>query len=109
VTGDGARAESLRTACRNAGWPRLVLDQHRLHGLHRGRPRHTGGNADTAIIDPIRDEFARAGFPVLTAEEVAEATVMVRTSAEPGAASVMQPGVGTAPYRFKGVPAAKTG
>jgi NAD(P)-dependent dehydrogenase (short-subunit alcohol dehydrogenase family) len=66
------------------------------------------GFADTAIIDPIRDEFDKAGFPVLTAEEVADAMVMAWTSAEPGAAYVIQPGVGTVPYRFKGVPSAKT-
>jgi len=66
------------------------------------------GFADTAIIDPIRDEFDKAGFPVLTAEEVADAMVMAWTSAEPGAVYVVQPGVGTVPYRFKGVPSAKT-
>ena len=66
------------------------------------------GFADTAIIDRIRDEFTAAGFPVLTAEEVADAMVMAWTSAEPGAAYVIQPGVGVVPYKFKGVPSAKT-
>jgi NAD(P)-dependent dehydrogenase (short-subunit alcohol dehydrogenase family) len=66
------------------------------------------GFADTAIIDPIREEFDKAGFPVLTADEVADAMVMAWTSAEPGAAYVVQPGVGTVPYTFKGVPSAKT-
>jgi NAD(P)-dependent dehydrogenase (short-subunit alcohol dehydrogenase family) len=66
------------------------------------------GFADTAIIDRIRDQFTAANFPVLTAEEVADAMVMAWTSAEPGAAYVIQPGVGTVPYKFKGVPAAKT-
>jgi NAD(P)-dependent dehydrogenase (short-subunit alcohol dehydrogenase family) len=66
------------------------------------------GFADTAIIDPIREEFDKAGFPVLTAEEVADAMVLAWTSAEPGAAYVIQPGVGTIPYKFKGVPSAKT-
>jgi NAD(P)-dependent dehydrogenase (short-subunit alcohol dehydrogenase family) len=66
------------------------------------------GFADTAIIDRIRDQFAAANFPVLTAEEVADAMVMAWTSAEPGAAYVIQPGVGVVPYRFKGVPSAKT-
>ena len=50
-----------------------------------------------------------ARFPVLTAEEVADAMVMAWTSGEPGAAYVVQPGVGTVPYRFKGVPSARTG
>ena len=66
------------------------------------------GFADTAIIDPIREEFDAAGFPVLRAEEVADAMVMAWESGEPGAAYVVQPGVGTVPYRFKGVPAART-
>lgn len=66
------------------------------------------GFADTAIIDPIRDTFTQAGFPVLTAEEVADAMVLAWTSGEPGAAYVIQPGVGTVPYTFKGVPSAKT-
>jgi NAD(P)-dependent dehydrogenase (short-subunit alcohol dehydrogenase family) len=66
------------------------------------------GFADTAIIDRIRDEFTAAGFPVLSAEEVADAMVMAWGSAEPGAAYVVQPGVGTVPYTFKGVPSART-
>jgi NAD(P)-dependent dehydrogenase (short-subunit alcohol dehydrogenase family) len=66
------------------------------------------GFADTAIIDRIRHQFTAADFPVLTAEEVAEAMVMAWTSAEPGAAYVVQPGVGTVPYKFKGVPSART-
>jgi NAD(P)-dependent dehydrogenase (short-subunit alcohol dehydrogenase family) len=66
------------------------------------------GFADTAIIDRIRGEFEAANFPVLTAEEVADAMVMAWTSAEPGAAYVIQPGVGVVPYKFKGVPSAKT-
>ncbi|SNS13030.1 NADP-dependent 3-hydroxy acid dehydrogenase YdfG [Geodermatophilus pulveris] len=66
------------------------------------------GFADTAIIDRIRDQFTQAGFPVLTAAEVADAMVAAWTSGEPGAAYVVQPGVGTVPYRFKGVPSART-
>ena len=56
----------------------------------------------------IRAEFEAADFPVLSAGEVADAMVMAWTSAEPGAAYVIQPGVGTIPYKFKGVPSAKT-
>jgi NAD(P)-dependent dehydrogenase (short-subunit alcohol dehydrogenase family) len=66
------------------------------------------GFADTAIIDRIRDQFEAAGFPVLSAEEVADAMIAAWTAAEPGAAYVIQPGVGTVPYKFKGVPSAKT-
>ncbi|MDK3258931.1 SDR family oxidoreductase [Blastococcus capsensis] len=66
------------------------------------------GFADTAIIDRIRDQFTAAGFPVLSAEEVADAMVMAWAAGEPGAAYVVQPGVGTVPYKFKGVPSART-
>jgi NAD(P)-dependent dehydrogenase (short-subunit alcohol dehydrogenase family) len=66
------------------------------------------GFADTAIIDPLREEFEAAGFPVLTAREVAEAMLAAWAGAEPGAAYVVQPGVGAIPYRFRGVPAART-
>jgi NAD(P)-dependent dehydrogenase (short-subunit alcohol dehydrogenase family) len=66
------------------------------------------GYADTAIIDPIREEFEKAGFPVLTAEEVADAMVAAWTSGEPGAAYIIQPGIGAVPYKFKGVPSART-
>jgi NAD(P)-dependent dehydrogenase (short-subunit alcohol dehydrogenase family) len=66
------------------------------------------GFADTAIIDPIREEFEKAGFPVLTADEVADAMVAAWASGEPGAAYIIQPGIGAVPYRFKGVPSAKT-
>ncbi|MGY1822911.1 SDR family oxidoreductase [Geodermatophilus sp. SYSU D00079] len=66
------------------------------------------GFADTAIIDPIREEFEKAGFPVLTAAEVADAMVAAWASGEPGAAYIVQPGIGAVPYRFKGVPSART-
>ena len=66
------------------------------------------GFADTAIIDPLRPAFEAAGFPVLIAEEVADALLAAWTSGEPGAAYVVQPGVGAVPYAFKGVPSART-
>lgn len=66
------------------------------------------GFADTPIIDRIRDTFVAADFPVLSAQEVADAMVMAWESGEPGAAYVVQPGVGTVNYKFKGVPSART-
>jgi NAD(P)-dependent dehydrogenase (short-subunit alcohol dehydrogenase family) len=66
------------------------------------------GFADTAIIDPMRAEFDAAGFPVLTPDEVAAAMLAAWTSGEPGAAYVVQPGIGAVPYRFQGVPSART-
>jgi NAD(P)-dependent dehydrogenase (short-subunit alcohol dehydrogenase family) len=81
--------------------PRLVGDGITMSAI-------CPGFADTAIIDPLREEFAAADFPVLSAEEVASAMVAAWTGAEPGAAYVVQPGVGAIPYKFKGVPAART-
>ena len=81
--------------------PRLVGDGITISAI-------CPGFADTAIIDPLRDTFAAADFPVLTADEVAQAMVAAWSAAEPGAAYVVQPGVGAVPYKFKGVPAART-
>jgi NAD(P)-dependent dehydrogenase (short-subunit alcohol dehydrogenase family) len=66
------------------------------------------GFADTAIIDPLREEFEAAGFPVLSADEVADAMLAAWAQGESGAAYIVQPGIGAVPYRFKGVPSAKT-
>jgi NAD(P)-dependent dehydrogenase (short-subunit alcohol dehydrogenase family) len=81
--------------------PRLVGDGITMSAI-------CPGFADTAIIDPLRDEFTAADFPVLSAEEVASAMLAAWAGAEPGAAYVVQPGVGAVPYKFKGVPAART-
>ena len=66
------------------------------------------GFADTAIIDGIRQTFIDNNFPILSAEEVADAMIAAWTSGEAGAAYIVQPGIGAVPYKFKGVPAAKT-
>jgi NAD(P)-dependent dehydrogenase (short-subunit alcohol dehydrogenase family) len=81
--------------------PRLVGDGITMSAI-------CPGFADTAIIDPLREEFAAADFPVLSAEEVAQAMLAAWAGAEPGAAYVVQPGVGAIPYKFKGVPSART-
>ena len=81
--------------------PRLAAEGTRITAI-------CPGFADTAIIDRIRDQFEAADFPVLTADEVADAMIAAWTIGEPGAAYVIQPGVGTVPYKFKGVPAART-
>src|SRR3954447_4080647 len=81
--------------------PRLVGDGITMSAI-------CPGFADTAIIDPLREQFNAADFPVLSADEVAQAMLAAWAGAEPGAAYVVQPGVGAVPYKFKGVPSAKT-
>jgi NAD(P)-dependent dehydrogenase (short-subunit alcohol dehydrogenase family) len=66
------------------------------------------GFADTAIIDQLRDQFEAVGFPVLSADEVADAMIAAWAAGQPGATYVIQPGVGTVPYTIKGVPSART-
>jgi NAD(P)-dependent dehydrogenase (short-subunit alcohol dehydrogenase family) len=60
------------------------------------------GFADTPLIAAKRDAFA--GFPLLTADDVADAFEAVLAGGEPGQAWVVQPGRPAEPYRFRGVP-----
>ena len=69
--------------------------------------RLSDAERDTAA-QMLREHFEAAEFPVLSADEVAAAMQAAWAGADPGAAYVVQPGVGAIPYRFKGVPAAKT-
>jgi NAD(P)-dependent dehydrogenase (short-subunit alcohol dehydrogenase family) len=63
------------------------------------------GFADTPLLDDEwRERFEAAGFPLLGAEEVAEAVLIAATSAESGQAWICQPGREPEPYRFRGVP-----
>jgi len=61
------------------------------------------GYTDTPLIAPIRDAFA--GFPMLTADDVADGFEAVLAGGQPGQAWLMQPGRPAEPYRFGGVPA----
>jgi NAD(P)-dependent dehydrogenase (short-subunit alcohol dehydrogenase family) len=60
------------------------------------------GYADTPLIAATRDSFA--DFPLLTAEDVADAFEEVLATGEPGQAWVVQPGRPASAYRFRGVP-----
>ncbi|MGY1745918.1 SDR family oxidoreductase [Blastococcus sp. SYSU D00695] len=81
--------------------PRLAAEGTRISAI-------CPGFADTAIIGRIKEQFEAAGFPVLSAQEVADAMVMAWAEGQPGSAYVVQPGVGVVDYKFKGVPAART-
>lgn len=65
------------------------------------------GFADTPLIGPMRPAFAEAGFPILTAQDVAAALLLAHDVGEAGSAYVVQPGMPPTPYRFRNVPAAR--
>lgn len=65
------------------------------------------GFADTPMIAPMKRQFDSAGFPVLTADDVAAAFVECLTTGGPGEAWFVQPGMSTATFRFRNVPAAR--
>ncbi len=65
------------------------------------------GFAETAILGHMAEGFHAADFPLLTPEEVAE-VVLRAADDEPGAAWFIQPGVPPAPFRFRGVPGARS-
>jgi NAD(P)-dependent dehydrogenase (short-subunit alcohol dehydrogenase family) len=61
------------------------------------------GFADTAILTGQVEKFRAAGFPLLTADEVA-AVVLEAFEGPPGAVWPIQPGRTAEPYAFRGVP-----
>ncbi len=60
------------------------------------------GFADTPLIAAARDQFGE--FPLLTADDVADAIEAVLERGEPGECWFCQPGREPAPYGFRGVP-----
>ena len=60
------------------------------------------GFTDTPLVGPIRDVLGE--FPMLTAEDVADAFEAVLAGGQPGQAWLVQPGRAPEPYRFGGVP-----
>lgn len=65
------------------------------------------GFADTPIIDEMRADFEKADFPIIPARTVAETFLKAATSDESGLCWLIQAGVEPAPFRFRGVPAAR--
>jgi NAD(P)-dependent dehydrogenase (short-subunit alcohol dehydrogenase family) len=61
------------------------------------------GFTDTAILAGQLEKFQAAGFPLLTAGEVA-AVVLAAFEGPPGAVWPIQPGRAAEPYGFRGVP-----
>ncbi|MEU4544087.1 SDR family oxidoreductase [Nonomuraea dietziae] len=62
------------------------------------------GFTDTPLVASQRDMFVGAGFPLLTAEDVAGAVESAFYTEEPGTLLVVQPGRAPVPYRYAGVP-----
>jgi NAD(P)-dependent dehydrogenase (short-subunit alcohol dehydrogenase family) len=65
------------------------------------------GFADTPLIAHAKAQFG--GFPLLTAEDVADAIEAVLERGQPGECWFVQPGREPAPYAFRGVPGPKGG
>ena len=63
------------------------------------------GFADTPMVTgEFRSALESAGFPLLRAEEVAEAVLLAARSEGTGEAWIVQPGRRPEPYRFRGIP-----
>ena len=62
------------------------------------------GFVETPLLDGIVDRFSSAGFPLMTADDVADAAVALATGTDTGQCVVLQPGREPVPYAFRGVP-----
>ena len=62
------------------------------------------GFADTPMLDRFAEGFRAAGFPLLSADEVASAVLAAAAGGGSGQAWVCQPGRPPEPFRFGGVP-----
>ena len=67
------------------------------------------GFADTPMVaGELRTSLEQAEFPLLRADEVAEAVLVAARSERTGEAWIVQPGRDPEPYRFRGIPGART-
>ena len=115
---DGGRivaTASLAGLVAYPGDPIYALTKHAVVGFVRSlaeqlSPRGITVNAicpgftDTAILGDYAEDFRRANFPLLTADEVADSVAKIVDSSETGEIFVCQPGRTFEPYRFRGVP-----
>lgn len=62
------------------------------------------GFTDTPLVAAAREMFVDAGFPLLTAEDVAAAVETAFYAETPGTLLIVQPGRQPVPYRYAGVP-----
>ena len=67
------------------------------------------GFVDTPMVSgELRNSLEAAGFPLLRADEVAEAVMVAARSDRTGEAWIVQPGREPEPYLFRGIPGART-
>jgi NAD(P)-dependent dehydrogenase (short-subunit alcohol dehydrogenase family) len=84
------------------GFVRAVAPQLRARGIRINMVNP--GFVDTAMIDPLRDAFTDAGFPLLQPGDVADAALLAARDEESGQAWVVQPGREPLKFRFPNVP-----
>jgi NAD(P)-dependent dehydrogenase (short-subunit alcohol dehydrogenase family) len=89
------------------GFVRSVAPQLALRGI-----RITAvapGFADTPILTPgTRSAMVAAGFPLLSASQVADAVVATARDGAPGAVWIVQPGREPTEFRFPNIPGPRT-
>ncbi|GAA4077389.1 SDR family oxidoreductase [Nonomuraea soli] len=97
------------------GDPIYTLTKHAVVGLVRALAQPLAaqkirisavcpGFTDTPLVAGMKQVFVDAGFPLLTADDVAAAVESGFYSVEPGSLLVVQPGRQPVPYRYAGVP-----
>ena len=84
------------------GFVRAVAPQLSARGIRINMVNP--GFVDTAMVDPLRDAFTDAGFPLLEPADVAEAVLLAARDDETGQAWVIQPGREPLKFRFPNVP-----
>ncbi|MEV4565564.1 SDR family NAD(P)-dependent oxidoreductase [Nonomuraea sp. NPDC049419] len=103
-----------------AGDPVYTMTKHAVVGLVRALAEPLSaqnvrigavcpGFTDTPLVADARELFANAGFPLLTADDVAAAVESAFYTDTPGTLLVVQPGRQPVPYRYAGVPGPATG
>ncbi|MET8865036.1 SDR family NAD(P)-dependent oxidoreductase [Nonomuraea sp. NPDC004580] len=103
-----------------AGDPVYTMTKHAVVGLVRALAEPLAaqnirigavcpGFTDTPLVADARELFANAGFPLLTADDVAAAVESAFYADTPGTLLVVQPGRQPVPYRYAGVPGPVTG
>ena len=102
-----------------AAWPGdpvYVASKHAVVGLiQAAAPTLAADGITVSAVCPgfvdtpmVPDSFRASGFPLLAADEVAEALLAAAHDAEPGELRLVQPGIGTVRYQPRSVPAART-